>query len=474
MIRLIYKPPLQGPRAEGDLKRVPLFGTILKAAPRRRTPRRGAVVPLLALLGFSTPSIPCHAAGPRDYSYRFNLWNEATGFRVNNASPFNPNNLWLGLPAWSDSLIAEGEASMTFAGRFRIAGSFTNRYDSSAGSHDRLRVRELYLNWSLNSHWDVTAGKRILKWGTGYAWTPTGVLDPVRDPRDPTDRLSQYEGRELVELRGTYGAYNFDAVYSSPRLFSRLQTRSREDQWAFKFNSLYRKLDYSLVASFGGLKAANRYGANATYVLGKSLELHGEFVAQRGSRVPYPGAVALQDPRVTFASPVFVPLKEHDDAIYSRSLVGANYTLPSGWNFVAEYYNDQQGLGGIERRRFDAFVQFNAEQSRLLAESSPSAVTLPAANLLWTLQGLGGFNRTRNYFFVRVAHDRLANKWSLENISIFSLRDGSSIWIPQVSFDFSELIGTYLRYTYYAGSRTTEFGSLPWRSTWNLGLALRF
>jgi hypothetical protein len=416
----------------------------------------------------------CRAADPRDFSYRFNLWNEFAEAGINQSSPFNPKNLWLNLPAGSNSLVAEGEASYSLGQRVKIAGGFVNRYDYIAGNHDRLRVKELYLSWSVNSHWDLAAGKKILKWGTGYAWTPTGVLDPQRDPRDPTDRLSQYEGKELVELRGTYGRHNLTAVYTSPHLFSRLQTRRREDQWAIKYNSLVRKLDYSLIASFGGLQTANRYGANATYVIGQALELHGEYIAQRGSRLLYPLAVAQMDPGVTFTFPPYAPPKEHDDKVYSKALAGANYTFPSGWNVVVEYYRDQQGLSEVERQRLDFFVLYNEEQHHLLAGPDPSKITLPAANLLWTLQGIGGFNRSRDYLFARIARSRMAKKWDLENVVIFSLHDGSSIWIPQVTLDFSERIGTYLRYTYYAGARITEFGSLPWRSTWNLGFALRF
>jgi hypothetical protein len=423
---------------------------------------------------FSFLSATCCAAGPKDFYYRFNLWNEATNTGVNRSSIFNPENLWLNMSAWSNSLVAEGEASFSLMQRFKIAGGFVNRYDYSTGNHDRLRMKELYLKWSVNSHWDATVGKKILKWGTGYAWTPSGVLDPQRDPRDPADRLSQYEGRELVELRGTYGYHSFTAVYSSPHLFSKLQTRRREDQWAVKYNALVRKLDYSLIASFGGLQAANRYGGNATYVVGQSLELHGEYIAQRGSHLLYPLAIAQEDPRVTFNFPPYASLKERDGRIYPKILAGANYTFPSGWNLIVEYYHDQQGLNATERRRLDSFALYNEEQDRILAGSDLSNITLPAANLLWTLQGLGGFNRSRDYLFVRLARDRIANRLNLETIALFSLFDGSSVWIPHVSFDFNQRIGAYARFTYYAGEKISEFGSLPWRWASNLGIALRF
>jgi hypothetical protein len=431
----------------------------------------GCAIRLFVLL--CPAAVPC-SADPRDFSFRFNLWNEATATGVNRSSPYNPDNLWLNLPVWSNSFIAEGEASYSFGQRLRVAGGFYNRFDYASEGHDRLRVKELYLNWSVDSHWDLTLGKRILKWGTGYAWTPTGVLDPRHDPRDPTDRLNQYEGTELAEVRGTYGRHNFTAVYAAPSLYSKLQAGGRGDQWAFKYNSLVKKLDYSLIASIGGQGTANRYGANATYVAGQALELHAEYIAQRGARLLYPLAIAQSDPRITFPSPPYAPLKEHDDDIYSRGLIGANYTFPSGWNLVVEYYRDGQGLSEFERERFDTYVLYNEEQHRLLVGPDPSQITLPAANLLWTLQGLTGFSRARDYFFARIARDRLVQKWSLESIAIFSLRDGSSIWIPQVSYDFNERVGTYVRYTYYAGGRMTEFGSLPWRWTCNLGLALRF
>ncbi len=432
----------------------------------RPTSREG-VVALLVFFSFSAS-----VATAKDYSYGFRLWEEATATRINANSPFNPDNRWLDLPVWSNSLIGEGEGSITLNPRLKAGGGFVNRYDYIKGNADRLRLKELYLSWSIDSHWDITAGKKILKWGTGYAWTPTGVLDPTRDPRDPTDRLSQNEGRELLELRGTYGNHNMTVVFTSPRLFSNLQAEKGQRQWAFKYNALVKRLDYSLIAAFGGAES-NRYGLNATYVIGQSLELHGEFLAHRGSPLLYPLSIAAEDPDVTYSYPPYGPLKRQDDRVYSRSLIGANYTFRWGLNLVTEYYRDGEGLTPIERSRFDVFVAYNEAQARIVSSPS-SGISLPAANLLWTLQGIGGFNRARDYVFVRLSQDRLAKKWNLENIGIISLRDGGSIWIPQVSYDVRERVSVYARYTVYAGGRSSEFGSLPYRANCALGLALRF
>lgn len=430
---------------------------------------RSAVCLTMLILGVGQARI----SRAKDLTFNFHLWEEVGADQVHRSSPFNPGNYLLKLPTLSNSLVAAGEATYSVNSRVKIAGSFFNRYDHKAGDTDRLRLKEAYLSWSIDPHWDLTAGKKILKWGAGYAWNPTGVLDPPRDPRDPTDRLSQYEGRELVELRGTFGNRNFTAVYTSPRLFSKLQTRRREDQWAIKYNSLVKGLDYSLIASLGGANAANRYGANATYVIGQALELHGEFIAQRGSRVVYPLSIVRDDPPATYGFPPYARLKEHEDRIYYKTLAGGNYTFRSGWNLVIEYFRDPSGLSPIEEHRLETFITYNEEQYRLAAGPNPSTITLPGANLLWTLEGIRGFNRSRNYAFARISRSRIARKWDLENIAILSLRDRSSIWIPQVAFDFNERFGAYLRFSYYAGGRISEFGSLPWRSAWIMGLAFR-
>jgi hypothetical protein len=408
-----------------------------------------------------------------EFTYRFNLWNEIVATKANRSSPFNPDNLWLDLETWSDSLVASGEASFAPIKQIKFAGSFYNRFDHGKSNTDRLRLKELYANFSLNSHWDVAAGKRILKWGTGYAWTPTGFLDPPRDPRDPTDRLNQYEGRESIEARATYGNHNLTGVFSSPQLFSHLKTRRGDNQWAFKYNALMHGLDYSLVASFGGIHSPNRYGMNATYVIGKALEIHGEAAAQRGSRLLYPLAIAEEDPAKTYLQPPYARLKEHDGRIYLKTLLGINYTFSSGWNLVAEYYRDGTGLDSSEWQKLGEFVAFNEEQHRLQAGTDLATITLPAANLLWTVQGFTEFNRHRDYIFTRLSRTRIARKWELENITIFSMRKPSMIWIPQVSFDFSEPVGVYIRYSHYAGGRNSEFGSLPFRSFLSFGLAFR-
>lgn len=83
---------------------------------------------------------------------------------------------------------------------------------------------------------------------------------------------------------------------------------------------------------------------------------------------------------------------------------------------VLEYYRDGTGLSSLESTRLCDYVDFNAEQNRLQAADNLSVITLPAGNLLRTLQGLGQLSRGQNYAFARLSRDRLARRWDIENI----------------------------------------------------------
>src|SRR5579859_2933512 len=68
-------------------------------------------------------------------------------------------------------------------------------YDHTAST---LRVKETYTGLSAGD-FDFTAGRKMVRWGTGYAFTAAGVLDPPRDPTNPTDRLNVNQGRDMVK-----------------------------------------------------------------------------------------------------------------------------------------------------------------------------------------------------------------------------------------------------------------------------------
>ncbi len=132
------------------------------------------------------------------------------------------------------------------------------------GTRTQLRVKETYGGLSAGD-FDFTVGRRIVRWGTGYAFTPTGVLDPPRVPTNPTDRLNVNVGRDMIKADWVHGPHALSAVWSTAALAS--AASNLHDTTAFRYNILVHGFDTSLIAgddrggdAFGGLTFTRVFG----------------------------------------------------------------------------------------------------------------------------------------------------------------------------------------------------------------------
>src|SRR5437764_5275938 len=154
-------------------------------------------IALLALLAATT------AAHAETFRFFGSLGGEAQLSPANVDSPLNPHNV-AGLPYTTNSADA---ALYADAKTERIKAHVKLRADASDRGADHVQLGEGYVQANLRPWLDVTAGRVIEKWGTGYAWNPTAFVGPKKNPADPNDRLSSYRGLEMIKtdlfIRGT-------------------------------------------------------------------------------------------------------------------------------------------------------------------------------------------------------------------------------------------------------------------------------
>jgi hypothetical protein len=154
------------------------------------------------------------AASPSPWTYRVRVGDEVTATRANAHSPFlgpATGSLWDGVNqvvASADGTWAHGDRLQTGAGVAAIGAT---------GSGASVRIRQVYARVSAASWLDVEAGKRLVRWGTGYAFTPTGLLDPPRTATDPQDRLGVNEGMALVQATAFRGDTALTIAAAAPR-----------------------------------------------------------------------------------------------------------------------------------------------------------------------------------------------------------------------------------------------------------------
>ncbi len=132
------------------------------------------------------------------------------------------------------------------------------RGDASNRAADDLAIGEAFVQFRATEWLDVSAGRVIEKWGTGYGWTPTAFVSPAKDPTDPNDRRSQYSGRDMIRA-------DLFVKDTSVALYA-----LRDGDFAARVYRLIGSTDVSLAFHRGDA------GISLSHVFGDALEVHAE------------------------------------------------------------------------------------------------------------------------------------------------------------------------------------------------------
>ena len=209
-----------------------------------------------------------------------------------------------GLPSHAPQVLNQVLVEPSFGVRYRDRLSFTTSLigltATQTDTTSTLRVKETYAGISAGD-FDFTLGRKMVRWGTGYAFTAAGVLDPPRDPTNPSDRLNVNQGRDMVKADWVHGKNALTFAWSTAELAPANSTL--RDTTAFRYNVLVHGFDTSLIA--GNDRGGDSFGGvTFTRVLGQAWEVHGEGFWREQAAV----------------------------------LLGAKCTLRSGVTFLGEFY----------------------------------------------------------------------------------------------------------------------------------------
>jgi hypothetical protein len=236
------------------------------------------------------------------------------------------------LPGVLNQVLVEPSFGLRYQDRLSFSTSLIGVAGTYSDNYSQLRVKETYASLSAGD-FDFTAGRKMVRWGTGYAFTAAGVLDPPRNPTDPGDRLNLNEGRDMVKADWVSGPHALTLAWSTAALAP--ANAELHDTTAFRYNVLVHGFDASLIAghdrdsdSFGGL--------TFTRVLGQAWEIHGEDMWRDQAAVLLGGKFAMHS---------------------GVSFIGEFYTPPN-----TAYYRDMS-ISPLAGRQHYAF--FNASKTRL-------------------------------------------------------------------------------------------------------------
>ena len=205
-------------------------------------------------------------------------------------------------PSVLNQVLVEPTFDLRYRSRLTFSTSIIGQSTTYIDNVSQLHVKELYSGLSAGD-FDFTLGRKIVRWGTGYAFTAAGVLDPPRNPTNPTDRLNVNEGRDMVKADWVHGPHAFSLAWSTAALAPANSTL--RDTTAFRYNVLVRGFDTSLIA--GNDRGGDSFGAlTFTRVLGQAWEIHGE-AAWREQAAMLIGAKCTLHSGVTFIGEFYTP-----------------------------------------------------------------------------------------------------------------------------------------------------------------------
>ena len=310
------------------------------------------------------------------------------------------------------------------------------------GWSDRTDVYEANLSLKPTPFVTADIGKKVFKWGKGYAWNPVGFIDRPKDPGNPEEALEGFFGAGIDLIKSLDGSLRTVALTTiALPVFRDVNEDFGERNHvnlAAKFYMLYRDTDIDFVIFSGGSRST-RYGVDFSRNLATNFEIHGEFAY-------------LTHLRQNVLSETGTVVQKKRSA--NRYLLGLRYLTENDMTTIIEYYHNGAGYSESERERFYRMV---ADANTQLRSNGADTLYQAAKNI--SAMGYGSPQAGRNYLYLKINQkdpfDILYFTPGL--IAIFNLDDGSYSVSPEVLYTGFTNWEIRLRYSLLGGDEFTEF-----------------
>jgi hypothetical protein len=319
----------------------------------------------------------------------------------------------------------------------------TDYQKSSLEEKQKTTIYEGYLSLKPSSSLTINAGKKVLKWGKGYAWTPVAFIDRQKDPNDPALALEGFIVASADFIKSFQGPLKTLAV--TPVLVPVYENINDDFgeidnmNFAGKVYLLLYDTDIDFIILTGGSRTT-RYGFDFSRNILSNFEIHGEFAFINNFK------------RKVIDSNGNVFEEKYDSKSY---LFGIRYLTERDMTIIAEYYHNGTGFTHDEMKNFFSFID-NAYDSFI--SSGDNSLLRRVSNL--TKGSYGKINPMRNYLYMRVSrkepYDILYFTPSITGI--LNLDDKSFSLSPELVYTGITNMELRLKPVFLVGQNDSEYG----------------
>lgn len=330
------------------------------------------------------------------------------------------------------------------------------RYDY-LGWDGEIDLLEGYLSMKPSPRLPVDVGKKVTKWGKGYAWNPVSFVGRPKDPEDPQEALEGFYLLTADLIKSLEGPLK--TVAFTPVILPVLKDLNDDFgevghiNFAAKLYFLLWDSDLDLLF-FTGESRTTRYGFDFARNLKTNFEVHGELALITDfeeKSVDTQGRLSTRESDVLSA------------------LLGIRYLTTNEITFIVEYYHNGTGFREDDAKNFYRSVD-RAYDTFLVTGDS---FQLRRGDEL----AKGTFARTnpmRDYIYFRASMKEPFDilYFTPAVTSIVNLNDQSLSLIPELLYSPKTNLELRFRGTFLVGTKNTEYGEKP--NDYRLELRVRY
>ncbi len=322
----------------------------------------------------------------------------------------------------------------------------------------QVLIEEGFVTWEPSPSLTLEVGKKVLKWGKGYAWNPVSFISRPKDVNDPDRSREGYllaYADSITSLDGPIATLAFTPVVSL--LSNEInQTLASGDcaVWGGKMYLLAYDTDFDLVFMTGS-RYDTRFGADFATNISENFAIHGESSLRLGYEktiIDSAGATTQTD-------------------INAWSLLlGGRYLTETDTTYILEYFHNGEGYSPSEMRQYftlisDGYDQYTSTGASTLLKSSSRVSS--------------SYNKSssgRDYLYFRVSQKEPFDILYLTPAltSIINIGDGSFSLNPEVTYMASDSLQIKPKLVIPIGPSKSEFGEKMNRVNAELSLTYYF
>jgi hypothetical protein len=317
---------------------------------------------------------------------------------------------------------------------------------------------ELYVTYSPKPWLNFLLGKKRIVWGSGFAFNPTDLVNP---PKDPTDPNFQRAGQWIARIELPFEKFTISTLFAPQALYQSSGipyallkypscsvpgcTNPPDDSYHYLLSArLYVLLfntDINLFYFFSNryndsFENTSRFGGSFSRYFFTDYELHAEALFQLGSGKVYPDHLCATGGGSCNPATALSASKLTDGNVYPRVLVGGRTQFRDESTLSLEYYYQADGYSDLE---FEDFLRLLTKaQMANIQTTGGTATTLTGGSSGALPQRFTFDPLRRHYLIASYTKTKIKDDWTISAVLIAGLTDLSGTLSPSVSWQTRE------------------------------------